>query len=186
VLTEIQATSHVPSVPSSVASPAVLKHTFWSETSWSLTANHFPQILLSLPCWRGVLLGRWGLHSLWAHTGSSAVAVWPPSEIRTSPDTLPIKMPSMSMTPALPPACCPGPDAPLFPTSQLSALSWQPLLQCSSATRSKQGVCKCQQLLRKQASTNAISICPLHCGLGASPWAHAPGGGSPGFLQTSC
>ena len=48
VLTEIQATSHVPSVPSSVASPAVLKHTFWSETSWSLTADHFPQLLLSL------------------------------------------------------------------------------------------------------------------------------------------
>ena len=29
----------------------------------------------------------------------------------------------MSMTPALPPTCFPGPDAPLFPTSQLSAWS---------------------------------------------------------------
>ena len=43
LLTEIQATSNVTPVPSpSVASPALLKHTFWSETSCSLTA--------SLPC----------------------------------------------------------------------------------------------------------------------------------------
>ena len=59
LLTEIQATSNVPCVPSpSVASPDLLKHTFWSEISWSLTADHFPRILLSLPCGRGVLLGR--------------------------------------------------------------------------------------------------------------------------------
>ena len=58
-LTEIQATSKVPSVPSSsVASPSLLKHTFWSEISWSLTADHFPRLLLSLPFGRGVLLGR--------------------------------------------------------------------------------------------------------------------------------
>jgi len=89
--TEIQATSNMPyGQSSSVAFPALLKHTFWSETSWFLTADHFPQLLLSLPCWRGVLLGRWGPHGLWAHTGSSAVAVWPPLEIRTSPDTLPM------------------------------------------------------------------------------------------------
>ena len=43
----------MPSVPSpSVASPALFNHSFWSETSWSLTADHFPQPLLSLPCWR--------------------------------------------------------------------------------------------------------------------------------------
>ena len=59
LLTEIQATSNVPSVPSpSVASPDLLKHTFWSEISWSLTADHFPRLLLSLPFGRGVLLGR--------------------------------------------------------------------------------------------------------------------------------
>ena len=58
LLTEIQATSNVPSVPSSsVASPALLKHTFWSETSWSLTADHFPLLQLSLHYERGVLLG---------------------------------------------------------------------------------------------------------------------------------
>ena len=28
---------------------ALLKHTFWSETSWSLKTDHFPQLLLSLP-----------------------------------------------------------------------------------------------------------------------------------------
>ena len=59
LLTEIQATSNVPSVLSpSVASPVLLKHTFWSEISWSLTADHFPRLLLSLPFGRGVLLGR--------------------------------------------------------------------------------------------------------------------------------
>ena len=59
LLTEIQATSNVPSVPSSsVASPSLLKHTFWSDISWSLTADHFPRLLLSLPFGRGVLLGR--------------------------------------------------------------------------------------------------------------------------------
>ena len=84
----------------------------------------------------------------------------------------------MSMTPALPPTCCPGPDAPLFPTFQLSVWSWQRLLQCRSDTRTKQGMCKGGQLMGKQASTNSVSICPLQCGLGASPWAHAPGGGS--------
>ena len=31
-------------------------------------------------------------------------------------------------------------------------------------------MCKSGQLLGKQASTNAVSICTLHCGLGASPW----------------
>ena len=50
-LTEIQATAKVSSVPSpSLASPVLLKHTFWCETSWSLTAYHFPQLLLSVPC----------------------------------------------------------------------------------------------------------------------------------------
>ena len=34
---------------------------------------------------------------------------------------------------------------------------------------SKQVVCKGGQFLGKQASTNVVSICPLHCGLGASP-----------------
>ena len=33
----------------------------------------------------------------------------------------------------------------MFPTFQLSAWPWQPLLQCRSATQSKQGVCKCGQ-----------------------------------------
>ena len=32
---------------------------------------------------------------------------------------------------------------------------------------SKQGVFKCGQLLGKQVATNAVSICPLHCVLGA-------------------
>ena len=59
LLTEIQATSNVPSVPSSsVASPSLLKHTFWSDISWSLKADHFPRLMLSLPFERGVLLGR--------------------------------------------------------------------------------------------------------------------------------
>ena len=59
LLTEIQATSNVPSVPSpSVVSPSLLKHTFWSEISWFLTADNFPRLLLCLPCGRGVLLGR--------------------------------------------------------------------------------------------------------------------------------
>ena len=59
LLTEIQATSNVPSVTSSsVASPSLLKHTFRSEISWSLRADHFPRLLLSLPFGRGVLLGR--------------------------------------------------------------------------------------------------------------------------------
>ena len=59
LLTEIQATSNVPSVPSSsVVSPSLLKHTFWSDISWSLKADHFPRLMLSLPFERGVLLGR--------------------------------------------------------------------------------------------------------------------------------
>ena len=59
LLTEIQATSNVPCVPSpSVASPDLLKHTFWSEIAWSLRAVHFPRLLLSLPFGRVVLLGR--------------------------------------------------------------------------------------------------------------------------------
>ena len=54
LLTEIQATSNVPCVPSpSVASPDLLKHTLWSEIAWSLRAVHFPRLLLSLPCGRG-------------------------------------------------------------------------------------------------------------------------------------
>ena len=49
---------------------------------------------------------------------------------------------------------------------------------CSSADRThrKQGVCKSGQLLGKQVSTNAVTVSPLHCGLGVSPWAHASGG----------
>ena len=59
LLTEIQATSNVPSVPSSsVVSPSLLKHTFWSDISWSLKADHFPRLMLSRPFERGVLLGR--------------------------------------------------------------------------------------------------------------------------------
>ena len=51
LLTEVQATSNLPSVPASaIAFPALLKHSFWAETSWSLTADHFPQPLLFLPC----------------------------------------------------------------------------------------------------------------------------------------
>ena len=51
LLTEVQATSNVPPVPApAVASPTLLKRSLWSETPWSLTADHFSQPLLSLPC----------------------------------------------------------------------------------------------------------------------------------------
>ena len=42
LLTEVQATSNSPSVPAlAVVSPDLLKHSFWSETPWSLIADHF-------------------------------------------------------------------------------------------------------------------------------------------------
>ena len=51
LLTEVQATSNSPSVPApAVASPALFKHSFLSETPWSLTADHLPQLLPPLPC----------------------------------------------------------------------------------------------------------------------------------------
>ena len=50
LLTEVPATSNVPPVPApEVASPTLLKHSFWSETPWSLTADQFPQPLPPLP-----------------------------------------------------------------------------------------------------------------------------------------
>ena len=51
LLTEVQATSNVPPVPApAVASPTLHKRSFWYETPWSVTADHFSQPLLSLSC----------------------------------------------------------------------------------------------------------------------------------------
>ena len=54
LLTEVQATSNVPPVLApSVASPTLLKHSFWYETHWSLTADQFPLPLLPIPVEEG-------------------------------------------------------------------------------------------------------------------------------------
>ena len=47
LLTEVHATCNIPPVPApAVASPTLLKHSFWSETPWSLTTDQFPLTLL--------------------------------------------------------------------------------------------------------------------------------------------
>ena len=67
LLTEVPATSNVPPVPApEVASPTLLKHSFWSETPWSLTTEQFPLPLLPV---ERVSIGQvrpsWALGTYW-------------------------------------------------------------------------------------------------------------------------
>ena len=142
LLTEVHATCNIPPVPApAVASPTLLKHSFWSETSWSLTTDQFPLPLLPFHVEEGFY---WACEALMGsghilgHCCSSLASIRDQDISRWAACVSALQC----MAPAVPLRCRPGPDAPPLPTSQFSASSWQPLLQCRAATQSKQGMCR--------------------------------------------